>query len=144
MLLLFTTLTYALSAYTLRLVDDRKPDRPFVAEIHESNLEGISSFEAYLTDGQVTLDEEGNPAIGILTGPVRRVRPSAYHAWKFRVDPKKIQFADFTIELCDGPFAYVEEILDEWIRDVGIYCPWSTRSMVKEIRKGKQILFYRP
>ncbi len=144
MLILFTTMAYAFPAYTLRLVDYRNPDRPFVAEILKNNPEGISSFEAYLTDGQVTLDEEGNPAIGILTGPVQRVRPSAQHAWKFRVDPKKIQFADFTIELCDGPFAYVEENLDEWIRDVGIYCPWSTRSLVKEIRKGKQILFYRP
>lgn len=144
MLILSTTLAYAVPAYTFHLIDERNPDRPFIAEISKNNPEGIASIEAYLTNGQVTLDEEGNPAIGILIGPVQRVRPSSQHAWKFRVDPSKIHFADLTIELCDGSFSYVEENLDEWIRDVEVYCPWSTRRLVKEIRKGKQIIFYRP
>ena len=53
------------------------------------------------------------------------------HEWHL----EDVELADFTIELCDGTATYVDEHLDEWIRDVGRYCPWSAR-LVAFVRYG--------
>ena len=33
--------------------------------------------------------------------------------------------AEFTIEVCDGRPSFVEENVDEFVDNVGRYCPWS-------------------
>lgn len=129
--------------YTLTLVDEREPERPFLVKIDESNQNGIKTFESYLRDGIVVRDEEGNPEIGIANGPVEEVIPHSLHEWSFRIDPKKVEFADLTTEVCDGTFMYVEDHLEDWLSSVKNYCPWSTRRLVKEIRRGKKIIFKR-
>ncbi len=43
--------------------------------------------------------------------------------------------AEVTIELCDGTPSYVEAHLDEWIEQVGRYCPWSARLVALEDRR---------
>jgi hypothetical protein len=131
------------AAFTLTLVDEREPERPFLVKIDENNSQGIKSFESYLRDGIVVRDEDGHPDIGIAIGPVEEVIPSKLHEWSFRIDPKKVEFADLTTEVCDGNFTYVEDHLEEWLTSVKQYCPWSTRRLVKEIRRGKKILFKR-
>jgi len=45
--------------------------------------------------------------------------------WTWHPDPADVEFADFTIELCDGTPSYIEENKDEWLSDVGQFCPWS-------------------
>ena len=47
--------------------------------------------------------------------------------WSWHPDPSDVEFADFTIELCDGVPSYVEENKAEWLATVGSYCPWSAR-----------------
>lgn len=133
----------AKTSYTLTLVDERAPERPFLVKIDSKNIRGIQTFESYLRDGIVVRDEEGNPEIGIATGPVEEVLPHRRHEWSFQIDPKKVEFADLTTEVCDGNFMYVEDHLEEWLSTVKTYCPWSTRRLVKEIRRGKKILFQR-
>lgn len=142
-LLLVSFSALAQSAYTLRLLDDRWPSRPFIVEIASENEAGISSFESYLENGEVIIGEDGNPQIGIVIGTVQRAARTKIHGWKFRIDPQDVSFSDFTIELCDGNFKYVEDNLEEWMRDVKVYCPWSTRSLVQEIRKGSEVLYRR-
>ncbi len=133
----------AKTAYTLTLVDEREPERPFLVKIDESNARGIKTLESYFRDGIVVRDEEGNPEIGVVNGPVEEVIPHSRHEWSFRIDPKKVEFADLTTEVCDGSFMYVEDHLEEWLSTVGNYCPWSTRRLVREIRQGKKILYQR-
>ena len=142
--LLFISSAFAGNAsYTLTLVDEREPERPFLVKIDRTNTTGIKSLESYFRDGIVVRDEEGNPEIGVVNGPVEEVIPDSGHEWSFRIDPKKVEFADLTTEVCDGTFMYVEDHLEEWLASVKTYCPWSTRRLIKEIRRGKKILFQR-
>lgn len=144
LLIMLASNTFAAqTTYTLTLLDEREPERPFLVKVDAKNTLGIKSLESYLRDGIVVRDEEGNPEIGIANGPVEEVIPHTLHEWSFRIDPKKVEFADLTTEVCDGNFMYVEEHLEEWLSSVGRYCPWSTKRLVKEIRRGKKILFSR-
>jgi hypothetical protein len=45
-------------------------------------------------------------------------------AWSWHVDPATAQFADLTVEVCDGCPALVESGKADWLR-VKRYCPWS-------------------
>ena len=47
---------------------------------------------------------------------------NAPYTW--HLDPATVEFADMTIELCDGLPSFVEDDLDYWIDTVGQYCPW--------------------
>lgn len=46
--------------------------------------------------------------------------------WTFHVDPARVQWADNTIELCDGRPSDVERDTPRWIADVKSYCPWKS------------------
>ena len=71
--------------------------------------------------------------VGIPSGVV--VRGDGGVNWRHEWHLEDVELADFTIELCDGTATYVDEHLDEWIRDVGRYCPWSAR-LVAFVRYG--------
>ncbi len=47
--------------------------------------------------------------------------------WSWHPDPSDVEFADFTIELCDGVPSHIEENKEGWLATVGSYCPWSAR-----------------
>ena len=47
--------------------------------------------------------------------------------WSWHPDPVEVDFADFTIEICDAVPSYIEENEAEWFDSVGSYCPWSAR-----------------
>ena len=40
-------------------------------------------------------------------------------------DLNDVEFADFTIELCDATPSYIEENKEEWLDVPGQWCPWS-------------------
>jgi hypothetical protein len=52
------------------------------------------------------------------------------HQWHL----EDVTLVDMTIEVCDGSAAYLDAHLDEWLRDVGRYCPWGAR-LVSFIRR---------
>ena len=35
--------------------------------------------------------------------------------------------AEFSIEVCDAWPGYVEENLETWMNEVGLFCPWASR-----------------
>lgn len=45
--------------------------------------------------------------------------------WSWHPNPVDVDFADFTIEICDGIPSYIEENKTEWLGSVDAYCPWS-------------------
>lgn len=141
--LVFCFCQSAFAGYTLLLKDDRYPARPFTVELPDSNEVGIASLESYFVKGKVVLDERGNPEIGVVNGLLVHSSRSVKHDWSFALDPKDLAFADNTIELCDGQFTDIENDPDYWFNTVGQFCPWSTRSLVQEIRKNGKIIFKR-
>lgn len=60
------------------------------------------------------------PSGRIVKGQVQYNRP-----WTWHIDSEDITMAEVTIELCDGTPSYLEAHLDDWIRTVGYFCPWS-------------------
>jgi hypothetical protein len=50
---------------------------------------------------------------------------NAPYSW--HLDPDAIEMAGATIELCDGRPSFVEANRDQFIREVGRYCPWGAR-----------------
>ncbi len=65
----------------------------------------------------------GENVSAIPLGSVVRDDPGPNAPWTWHVDPTTVQFADMTIEVCDGLPSYVEDhtITSEQ------FCPWSAR-----------------
>jgi len=47
--------------------------------------------------------------------------------WNWHLDPDTVEFADLTVEVCDGCPTLMQADLDNYIDTVGQYCPWSTQ-----------------
>ena len=63
----------------------------------------------------------GEEVASIPNGTVVRDDPGVNAPWSWHIDPATLEFADFTIEVCDGLPSYVEDgtvTSDQ-------YCPWS-------------------
>ncbi len=65
----------------------------------------------------------GEPIAAIPLGTVVRDDPGPNEPWSWHIDPATLEFADMTIEVCDGLPSYVED------RTVTSdqYCPWSAK-----------------
>ncbi|CAN5313193.1 hypothetical protein BH09ACT5_BH09ACT5_00870 [soil metagenome] len=61
--------------------------------------------------------EEGRIPVGTIV----RGDASVNAPWSWHIDPKTLQFADQTIEVCDGLPDYVED----GTLTSDVYCPWS-------------------
>lgn len=46
--------------------------------------------------------------------------------WHWHIVPDEWDFAEISIEVCDGTPGYIEEHRDEWVKTVKRYCPWSS------------------
>ncbi len=65
----------------------------------------------------------GEEIAGIPLGTVVRDDPGVNAPWSWHIDPATLEFADMTIEVCDGLPSFVEDgtvTSDQ-------YCPWSAK-----------------
>ena len=86
---------------------------------------------------QVLALERGSGTASIPNGKLRFGPGRAGHnaPWHWHLDPRDIEFAEVTIELCDATPSYVEAHRREFVRTVGRYCPWSAELVdVKDYR----------
>ena len=65
----------------------------------------------------------GEEVAGIPLGRVVRDDPSVNAPWSWHIDPTTLEWADVTIEVCDGLPSYVE---DGTVTSPD-YCPWSAK-----------------
>ncbi len=67
---------------------------------------------------------------GIPAGPLARGDGgvNAPHRWHVT----ELNFADATIELCDGTARMVDQDVRYWVRTVGYFCPWSGQVIALE------------
>ncbi|HEV7741816.1 MAG TPA: hypothetical protein VGO65_05305 [Pseudolysinimonas sp.] len=66
---------------------------------------------------------DGDDVASIPNGTVVRDDPGVNAPWSWHIDPSTLEFADMTIEVCDGLPSYVEDgtvTSDQ-------YCPWSAK-----------------
>jgi hypothetical protein len=55
--------------------------------------------------------------------------------WTWHPDPAKVQFADATIEVCDGRPSDIENDQTYWLGTVDSYCPWSATATAVDDRR---------
>lgn len=65
----------------------------------------------------------GEPVAAIPVGTVVRDDPGVNAPWSWHIDPATLEFAEITIEVCDGLPSYVE---DETVTSP-VFCPWSAK-----------------
>ena len=66
---------------------------------------------------------KGENVAAIPLGRVVRDSPGVNKPWSWHIDPKTLEFAQITIEVCDGLPSYVE---DRTVTSKD-YCPWSAK-----------------
>jgi hypothetical protein len=62
----------------------------------------------------------------IISGVVVKGDGGFNSPWTWHLDPATLEFADNTVEVCDGCPTLMQADLDNYIDTVGRYCPWST------------------
>lgn len=65
----------------------------------------------------------GEDVAAIPNGEAVRGDPGVNAPWSWHIDPATLEFADMTIEVCDGLPSYVE---DETVTSPN-FCPWSAK-----------------
>lgn len=70
----------------------------------------------------------GQEAPRIPNGVVVRDGPGVNIGWSWHIDPESFEFADVTVEVCDGKPSYVEDKIITGDR----FCPWSAEVIAVE------------
>ena len=88
---------------------------------------GVETYKIELVTPELVKHAEqllkGEEVAAIPLGRVVRDSPGVNKPWTWHIDPKTLQFADVTIEVCDGLPSYVE---DRTVTSPD-YCPWSAK-----------------
>jgi hypothetical protein len=94
---------------------------------------GTERFNVWIRNGaaieQVRAVQRGASAATIPNGRLVAGVGQASHnrPYSWHLDPDEIEMAEAAIELCDGSPSFVERNRDQFIREVGRYCPWGAR-----------------
>ncbi len=94
------------------------------------SVEG-EEFKVWITNAQTIqqiLDlRDGKSQANIPNGPLRAGPGEGTHnePWNWHLDPDATAMDEATIAVCSGLPSFVESNLNEWINNVGQYCPWS-------------------
>jgi hypothetical protein len=70
--------------------------------------------------------QAGTSTANIPNGRLRTGAGKGNHnaPWLWHLDPNDIEFADATAEVCDATPTHVQRNRNDFIREVGRYCPW--------------------
>jgi len=99
--------------------------------IHDSTGD---TFLAWTSDTAVIKQVEAQLALPLeqrsqhINGTILRMPEGCdlNQKWSWYFAPDEWTMADASIEVCDGNPQYVEENLDEYVDNVGQYCPWGS------------------
>ena len=87
---------------------------------------------------QQVLDlRDGKSNATIPNGALRRSSGKGNHnePWSWHIDSEDIAMAETTIEVCSGIPSFIENDIEEWVDNVGHFCPWSANlSSVIDLR----------
>ena len=90
-------------------------------------------FRVWVTNPQTIAQLQdlraGKSTASIPNGRILRGPGKAAHnkPWRWHLDPRDIQMAEMTTEVCDGRPSYVNQHLDEFVGTVKRYCPWGAK-----------------
>jgi hypothetical protein len=90
-------------------------------------LVAITDKPAIIEKARAELAKSPNQRRLHINGPIARGDGGHNTGWRWHFVPNEWDLAEISIEVCDGQPSYVDQHLDAWLRDVGRYCPWSSR-----------------
>jgi len=108
--------------------DEGDPSREGVLATFDVSGE---TFHLWTTDEETIEQlfslEAGTSEASIPNGVLRSGPGEGDHnePWSWHLDPEEVSMAEVTAEFCDGRPSFVEANLDQWLNDVGRYCPWN-------------------
>ena len=112
---------------------------PFPSQAIEAELEGgvLATFDVageqfnLWTTNEDTINDimalQDNPDLSLHpNGPILYGPGEADHnaPWGWHLDPQQTQMVEVSIEVCDGRPSYVEGETEEFVENIGNYCPW--------------------
>jgi len=92
---------------------------------------GDEQFKVWVTNPdtieQLFALQAGESQANIPNGQILRGPGRGDHnePWSWHLDPERIAMAEITIEVCDGTPSFVEDNVDQFVDEVGQYCPWN-------------------
>lgn len=66
-----------------------------------------------------------------IQGDVYEGREGYNKKWSFHLKPESVRFFENQIELCDGTPRYIQQNLEDWIKQARLWCPWAS-TLVRE------------
>ncbi len=93
-------------------------------------------FRILLSDGERIAEARrilaGEESQKIVAGRLLAGDGGFNDGYGWHMDPATVQFADASVEVCDGRPSAVEANLDYWLNTLGQYCPWAARIVAEE------------
>jgi hypothetical protein len=112
-----------------------EPDTMAVFRVDSCPGQAGETFRVLMTDPALIAEAERLIATGdqrILIGSLAAGDGGFNAPWSWHMVASTLEFADVTIELCSGCASFVENDLDEWINNVGSFCPWEALFLERE------------
>lgn len=120
--------------------DDQGPDCSLTIDANARAFEFIhdfsgNTFVAWTTNAEVIADVMDQLALPLdqrnkhINGKIDFLPENCAlnEPWSWYFVPNQWALAEFSIEVCDGNPRYVEENLDEFVNNVGRFCPWGSK-----------------
>ena len=109
----------------LAACDDDGPDSDDDLPVATFEVAGEETYKIALATPELVEHArqllEGEEVAAIPVGRIVRDDPSVNAPWSWHIDPATLEFAEVTIEVCDGLPSFVED--GSLTSDT--YCPWS-------------------
>ncbi len=107
------------------MADDDGPATPtYVIQVVDQTFRIQIQDEAMREVADSLLANDGTMNVA---GPLRSGDGGFNAPYSWHLAPDSIEFADATIEVCDGKPVDIEADLEYWLNTVGAYCPWGIR-----------------
>ena len=100
---------------------------------HTGSLGEVRSFVASTTDPEVIamareeLDLPATERSLFIYGPVAKGDGGVNDPWGWHFVPDRWELVDQGLEICDAEPDFLDVTLQDWLKKIGRYCPWSAR-----------------
>lgn len=121
-------LVAAIAGFALTACDD-DPAEPQTGPVFVIEAAG-QNFRVMITDAAVAAQARqliGSTQSININGEIARGNGGFNTGYRWHLKPNTVEFADMTIEVCDGEPSFVEENVDYFVDTVKRYCPWGIK-----------------
>ncbi len=100
---------------------------------HTGSLGEVRSFVASTTDPEIIATAREELALPrrerslFIYGPVAKGDGGVNQGWGWHFVPSRWELVHESLEICDADPDFLEVTIQDWLKKIGRYCPWSAR-----------------